>query len=306
MRNKKEACDINARQERLKRLQLPLRYNYIACFLTLDCNFNCDYCINWFNGTKKHKETGISGKEWVEGLNRLDCPDDLPITIQGGEPAMHPDFIWIIKNIRMGLNVDILTNLSFNVEEFIKSVNPLRLRREAPYPSIRVSYHPSHADLDVLMAKVLKMQHAGFSIGIFGILHPDFEENILKAQQRCIKAGIDFRTKEFLGEFRGRLCGTYLYPEAIGGSRQKSCFCRTSELIIGPEGNIYRCHHDLYEDSPAIGNLLDPNFEIIDIFRECSRFGECNPCDMKVKTDRFQVYGYTAVEIKDIQGKGAQ
>lgn len=301
MKNKDQSCNTVIRQKELGRLYLPRRYNYIACFLTLDCNFNCDYCINWFGDRKKYKKTNISAKEWIAGLNRLVCPSDLPVTIQGGEPSTHPDFIRIIKNIRNDLNIDILTNLSFEVEEFIENVNPVRLRREAPYPSIRVSYHPPYADLDVLIAKVLKMQRAGFSIGIFGILHPAFEQDILRAQRRCLDLGIDFRTKEFLGTFKGRIYGTYLYPEAVGGIRQKSCFCRTSELIIGPEGNIYRCHHDLYEDFPAIGNFLDPDFEITDIFRECSRFGECNPCDMKIKTDRFQVYGYTAVEVKDIQ-----
>jgi len=40
-------------------------------------------------------------------LNRLDCPVDLPITLQGGEPSLHPDFIWIIKNIKKSLNIDI-------------------------------------------------------------------------------------------------------------------------------------------------------------------------------------------------------
>lgn len=301
MGNKGHSYNVTARRRASGRLYLPQRYNYIACFLTLDCNLGCDYCINWFGGRPKYKKINIPGKEWVEGLNRLDCPDNLPVTLQGGEPAMHPDFIWIIKNIKSDLNIDILTNLSFEVEEFIDSINPARLCRKSPYPSIRVSYHPPYADLDVLIGRVLKMQRAGFSIGIFGILHPAFEHDILKAQQRCIDLGIDFRTKEFLGEFKGRVYGTYLYPEAIGSSRHKSCSCRTSELIIGPEGDIYRCHHDLYKDFSPIGNLSDPDFAITDIFRECNRFGECNPCDVKIKTDRFQVYGYTAVETRDIE-----
>ena len=285
----------------LRNIYLPERYNYIACFLTLDCDLKCDYCVNWFGGGNDYKRAIISGEEWIEALNRLVSRSDLPITLQGGEPSLYPDFIWIIQNIKTDLNIDILTNLCFDVDEFIRNINHLRLCREFPYPGIRASYHPPYMDLDKLTRKVLKMQRAGFSIGIFSILHPQFEDKVLDAQKKCHDLGIDFRTKEFLGEFNGQVYGTYLYPEAIGNDKRKRCLCRTSELIIGPDANIFRCHHDLYKNFPPIDNLLDPNFEIGDIFRECAQFGDCNPCDIKIKTNRFQVYGHTSVEIKDIR-----
>lgn len=284
----------------LKKLQLPQRYNYIACFLTLDCNLKCDYCINFYSGGNGFKKPIISGKKWSEMLNRLVSRDDLPITLQGGEPSLHPDFIWIIKNIKKSLNIDILTNLSFDIEKFTDNIEPGRLRRNAPYPGIRVSYHPYYMDLEELISKVLKMQQAGFSVGIFGMLHPEFKYEVLEAQEKCRGLGIDFRTKEFLGKFNGKIYGTYRYFDALDEVNRKTCLCRTSELIIGPDGSIYRCHHDLYKDFPPIGNLLDPDFEIEDIFRECNQFGDCNPCDIKIKTDRFQVFGYTAVEIKPV------
>jgi len=289
--------------QNLKKLILPERYNYIGCFLTLDCNFHCQYCINNFGKVDSFKRPILSGKEWIRGLNRILPRNDLPVTLQGGEPGMHPDFIWIINNIIEGFNIDILTNLTFNVEEFIKKIKPSRLKRNAPYPSIRVSFHPSDMNLDVLIRKVLKLQDKGFSIGVYGILHPKYASEILKAQEKCTKLGIDFRTKEFLGEFEGSIYGTYLYPQAIHGSKRKNCLCRTNELIIGPTADIYRCHHDLYKNFPPIGNLLDNDFEIEDIFRECSQFGDCNPCDIKVKTDRFQIFGHTSVEIKNVTEK---
>ena len=80
----------------------------------------------------------------------------------------------------------------------------------------------------------------------------------------------------------------------------KRCRCRTSDVIIGPDGGVYRCHHDLYKDFQPIGHILDPEFIIEDRFRECSSFGDCNPCDVKVKTNRFQIHGHTSVEIEDI------
>lgn len=285
----------------LKSIYLPGRYNYIACFLTLDCNLRCDYCINYFRGGNKFNKVIISKEKWIEGLNRLVLRDSLPITLQGGEPSLYPDFIWLINNIRKDMPIDILTNLCFDVESFMNSVDPLRLKREAPYPSIRVSYHHLYMDLEELTEKVLRMKKAGFSIGIFSILHPRFEKDVLSAQDRCRDLGIDFRTKEFLGEFDKQIYGTYFYPGAIGNGERKRCLCRTSELIIGPDAGVFRCHHDLYKDFPPIGNLLDPDFEIDDRFRECSAFGDCNPCDIKIKTDRHQVYGHTSVEINELK-----
>jgi len=269
--------------------------------LTLACNLRCRYCINYFGGGNFLRRKIITGGDWVKGLNRISCGRDMPVTLQGGEPSLHPDFIWIINHIKKDLNIDILTNLNFNVGTFIKDVDPLRLRREAPYPSIRVSYHPPYMDLKVLIAKVLKMQEAGFSIGIFGILHPTFKKRVLAAQQKCRGLGIDFRTKEFLGEYKGRAYGTYVHPLAVASKVRRRCLCRTSEVIIGPEGNIYRCHFDLYNSRPPIGHILDNSFTVKDVFRKCDSFGECNPCDVKVKTNRFQIFGHSSVEIKDIR-----
>jgi hypothetical protein len=60
---------------------------------------------------------------------------------------------------------------------------------------------------------------------------------------------------------------------------------------------VHRCHSDLYEGRQAIGHILDPGFEIDNKFRPCSVFGHCNPCDIKVKTNRFQIFGHTSVEV---------
>ncbi len=284
----------------LKEIYLPESYNYIACFLTLNCNIGCEYCINTFSGSRGLRGPEVEGEQWVKGLNRIISRSGLPLTIQGGEPGLHPDFIKILNSIKESIEIDILTNLSFDVESFIKEVDPARLRRQAPYPNIRVSYHPDYMELNELIDKMLVMQEAGFSIGVFGILHPEFREKIMAARDRCLKLGVDFRTKEFLGFYNGKLYGSYMYPDAVGSSERKKCLCRSTELIIGPECRVYRCHHDLYKGFPPVGNLLDPEFEARYVFRDCAEYGDCNPCDIKVTTDRFQKYGHTSVEIKPV------
>ncbi|MCP4230754.1 MAG: radical SAM protein, partial [bacterium] len=97
-----------------KPIIIPESHNYVAAFLTLGCNLTCSYCINHFGlpaSTKKH----ITGEEWVKGLNRIVTRKDLPLTLQGGEPSIHKDFIYILNNIKPEMNIDILTNLQFDV-----------------------------------------------------------------------------------------------------------------------------------------------------------------------------------------------
>ncbi|MEK6759694.1 MAG: radical SAM protein [Deltaproteobacteria bacterium] len=285
--------------DKMGAITIPQRYNYIAAFLTLACDLKCGYCINNFGLSPGHGRH-LTGHEWVAGLNRIEGRDDLPVTLQGGEPSLHKDFIYIINNLRPEIRIDILTNLHFDAKELIDSVDPGRLKRAAPYASIRVSYHPGQMDLKPLAEKVIKLQEAGFSIGVWGVAHPSLEAHIMEAQAYCRSLGIDFRIKEFLGEYEGRMYGTYRFEGACSKKTERSILCKTTELIIGPDGNLHRCHSDLYEGRSGIGNITDPCYELTDEWRRCDHFGRCNPCDVKVKTDRFQVSGHTSVEIKEL------
>ncbi len=279
--------------------------NYIAAFLTMACPYRCSYCINHFETAGRKVPKPLSGADWVRALSRLSGLErdtgPIPVTLQGGEPSAHPDFYEIINNTPDRIRLDILTNLSFDVDEMIARVDPQRLRRDAPYASIRVSYHPSQVQVDELLAKTHRLMEAGFSIGVYGVLHPTQAEHILQVQQRALAEGIDFRTKEFLGYHEGRIYGQYKYPEACSLNGRRTVMCRTTELLIGADGGVYRCHHDLYEGTSPTGHILDREFTMSRQFRLCDCFGHCNPCDIKVKTNRLQQFGHTSVEIEFIE-----
>lgn len=282
--------------EPLSPIIIPERYNYIAVFLTLSCNLGCSYCINSY-GTLHSQRVLLTGADWARGLNRIISRPDLPMTLQGGEPSLHPEFNAIIKGINAPLELDLLTNLQFDIDRFMAAVPPERLKRAAPYASIRVSYHPEVMEIEPLAARVRRMLDADYSVGIWGVLHPDRVREVEQAAKYCTALGIDFRTKEFLGEYEGVMYGQFAYPPACDGERHPDVTCRTSELLIGPSGDVYRCHADLYAGRAPVGNILAPDFLLDDCFKECSFFGKCNPCDVKLKTDRFQQFGHTSVEI---------
>ena len=283
-------------------------HNYVAFFLTLACNLKCPYCINLHKGNSRLDQShrkNLDVDAWISAANRLVLRDDLPLTLQGGEPSLFNGFYRFVNEVKPDIKMDLMTNMMFNVDDFIRNVPVWRFTREAPYASIRVSYHPGQNDIDLLIAKTLKMQDAGFKIGLYAIEHPDesVRQHILEVQQRCQKLGLDFRFKEFLGMFNGILHGSFLYPGSVDGGKTKNSACRTTEIIVDPAGFVYKCHADLYNARNPIAHILDNEFneDCIDEFRECNWFGTCNPCDVKVKTNRFQIYGHTSVEIRNIR-----
>jgi len=288
------------RQSDLPYIFLPEKYNYVASFLTMACNLRCSYCINSFGRKQRANKTfhkSMRGGDWVKGLNRLSLPPDIPITFQGGEPSLHPDFYEIIDGIDPSLNIDILTNLQFDIREFMKRVPPERIKRDALYASIRVSYHPEVMKLGEIKRKVLIMLQKGYSVGIWAVLHPSRIEEIERAYAECTKDGIDFRIKEFLGVYQDKIYGVYKYPDAVTHQTYQCVKCKTTELLISPTGHIFRCHSDLYGGRSPMGHLCDEDLAIESIYRPCDSYGSCNPCDVKIKTNRFQIFGHTSVDI---------
>ena len=289
----------------MNKISLPPEYNYIACFLTLACNLKCSYCINLQNDHTRrsvhHGRPPMGKKEWVAALNRIEATEELPITIQGGEPTVHPYFYDIIESVDKPM--DLLTNVQFNMDEFKARILPSKFKRWAPYSSIRVSYHPEQMELKDTATRVLSLLECGYQVGVWSVLVPKWEEHILNdAKPLFTKLGIDFRVKEMLdgGTEYGSECGTYKYKEAVGSPVLRACMCRTTELLIAPDGSIHRCHSDLYNLRRGIGHILDEEFVLTRDFRSCSVYGDCSGCDIKVTTNRFQHEGWTSVEIKDV------
>ena len=285
-----------------------LHHNYIAFFLTLACNLKCKYCINMHGSTSiagQINRIQLSADEWINAANRLVLRNDLPLTLQGGEPTLHKGFYRIVNEVNPDIRMDLMTNLMFDVDEFIANVPVWRFIREAPYAPIRISYHPGQNDIEELIAKTEKLQKAGFRIGLYGIEHPhqQVRSHILATQERCQKLGLDFRLKEFLGEHDKVMYGTFKYDGCVSGETTRACECRTTEIIVDPSGLVYKCHADLYSGRNPIGHILDDDFSAdrIDEFRHCDSYGTCNPCDVKVKTNRYQVSGHTSVEIRKVR-----
>jgi len=264
----------------LKPLQLPDSLNYIGLFLTLECNLNCSYCINdpeqsgrratLFPIQGKTTRKTLTPDQWRDALLRIPVREDLPITLQGGEPMLY----WGGKGLgivleRVPHSFDLLTNFPVTPDVFVRNLNgqQAKLQRRAPYPSIRVSYHADEMDrvwkgrgFAELVDRCEGLKDHGFrvspdksqsDVGIYMVEHP---QNRVTAQMRAAFEGrVPFEGKEFLGVHEGKLYGHYLYPFSTDliarGIHPQTlhCECRTTELLIDPMGFVWGCHFYLYQ-----------------------------------------------------------
>ena len=279
----------------MNQIEIPSNYNYIGVFLTFKCNMSCSYCINSYGKLKQERE--LSLKEWTEGLSRIPTRPDLPISIQGGEPTVLPFFFDLINYLHFkGKTFDILTNGKFDIAKWFAEFNPEMFNRPSKYANIRFSYH-TDSDRYALASKIWLMRVMGYDVGVWALKHPTMKEKNGLMENMCRWYNIDFRYKEFLGWDNGKLYGSYVYPEALNG-KNKNVLCKPSELLISPSGSIHRCHADLYADRAPVGHILDKNVYLPTTHLNCNKFGNCNPCDVKSKYNRFQELGHCSVNIK--------
>ena len=289
--------------DQLKPVKVPTDTDYLGIYLTNRCFLSCSYCITNYNEQFINKKTfrELEADEWIEGLNRLELPEGVPLSFQGGEPFIHQGIWDILNNIRH--KVDLLTAFppQVTVENFKKLKNMDWHKRESPYPTIRVSFHKDQNDYRKLVPRIKELQdELGLHIGLYHIDHPGSSDLIQEIREFAQSHGVEFRTKSYLGWYKGKMFGEYKYPDACGSKVvRKNVRCKNTVFPIGPDGSIYRCHSDLYalRRELAIGNLMAPDLVLENRYRNCAYYGTCIPCDVKVKTNHLQQFGYTSVDI---------
>ena len=194
-----------------------------------------------------------------------------------------------------------LTNGTFDLDYFLRKTTTKMFtsKEDTSYKSIRISYHPGQSKPDQIIKVTKALNDAGYRVGIFGTSHPSNLRANIEFTEMAYKAGVFFFIRDFLGFYQDHLYGDFYYPKGLNGNKKK-CECRIQELLVGPDGLVYRCHKDLYEDVNPIGSILDMSFEIEDIFRSCNNYGICNECDLKRKMSPDLKTSKCSIEIKEI------
>lgn len=271
-------------------------------FLTMACNYECPYC--WeaqYQKKGNFKPHPIPPAEkWLEALNRLK-PKVLDIT--GGEPFLMPRFVWLLENLSPEIRIAITTNLSLNVEEFLKSPAIKKVF------SITCSYHPSMSGkgvtLDDFTQKVLGLKEAGVAaVTVNFVAFPGQIGMIPELVLHFERLGIRFHVDPYasmepveLSEIQKNILEKVIEadrkPDAVVGN-SVMCSGGHSHLSIQPDGTAYRCILDkqlTFEKHPNIaplGNIFDPDFKLNEKMTFCDQRYRCPGCDKdKVTIERI-------------------
>jgi len=130
---------------------------FIDFIITQKCTYRCKYCSQ-SKGQVAICENASS--ETIQAFYRLldKIDKDFEITITGGEAMLHPDFFGIIKEVKLrGFKINLITNLSFKIEQYQKVFDTNRFCYSLySFETTRTSLNISQ---DILLLAYTRLRH---------------------------------------------------------------------------------------------------------------------------------------------------
>lgn len=239
-------------------------------FLTLQCNLNCQYCVNQANPkeSKIKKYIFSPGEKWVSAINRM----KKSVILTGGEPTLHPDFIKIVNNINKKIPIIIYTNFCWKKEFLNKFIKELRRPVK-----IFGSYHPSGGKPEKVLEVISTLKQKGLFDGMIHSVgtkqQKEFLENTARSffKKHNLFLTIDKDQFEFL--------------DAAGCSMKfrKKVHCSGKNILIAPDGTRFQCVSKMLRMVDPQENIFKERLRKDMISSRCPDYGFCSPCDMGFK-----------------------
>ena len=289
------------------------------------CNYRCPYC--WFHGrwhqlARENKYLSIDEvlKAWENIYKKY---GSVYIELLGGEPFIYPNFTELIKKLSHIHAIGITTNLSIELDNFIKEVDSSKVR-------VSPTFHPLFADFDKFINRALLLREKGMISLVNYLAYPPQIKFIKYYKERFDKYGIPLSVMTFWGQHNG-----ITYPEGYTqqeresielclGDRQgekfqlkpksvKGKLCKAGQIYadIKADGKVLRCGGSYPHE---IGNLFNDDFKLLDNPLPCE--SELCPCNewagllvekeetMKKKLDDMQSCQiFTITEPKSCEAK---
>jgi len=258
---------------------------YASCDIHLDCNYRCPYCF--YEGEwEEHKKRNIyiPADEWLKCWDRIyEEYGSLHIDISGGEPFIYPSFLELISELSRMHLLGIITNLSWDVDDFVKKISPDRVK-------LHPSFHPYCTESRTFLQKLIILRDNGFEVSATCVGYHPLLNNMLKYKSEFGKKGFYFSVLPFNGIYRG-----VNYPQGYTPSEKelvavvlnepsakeyvlerkttkgKLCSAGHKYIRVHPEGAVYRCAH-----SDSMGNIISRDFRLLDGPGPCpSEYCDC-------------------------------
>jgi len=276
--------------------QGPLTRVYWNWEVTYECNYQCSYCYFWKEERYRQAYPSVPTVRWRQIWEAIfedyGCGH---IRFSGGEPFVYPDFIGLVSALAELHTVDVTTNLAFDVQRFLREVEPGGV-------TLSASFHPEFVALRDFLDSVRLLQERGFPTSIAYVAYPPHLADLERYKSEAEKCTL-FKIIPFHGEFEGKKYPAGYSPEQKkllegaaanttnpsqkeintqfldrgasqkGPSTEKSCHMGELYARILPSGEVTRCCHP---DSGKLGSIFSPDLRLLDAPAPCAV--EACPC----------------------------
>jgi len=252
------------------------------------CNYRCPYC--WFDGrwhelSKQNRYLTLNEalKPWKAIYEKYGSAH---IELIGGEPFIYPHFIELIKELSQMHTIGISTNLSVDVEDFIKQVDTSKVK-------VTPTLHPLFADFDKFSRRLLFLRDSGINSHIFYLAYPPQIRLIKYYLDKFSNLNMSMEVLTFWGEYNAKnypqsysqeekkLIEPYLSNKEgekfqLEPKQVKGNLCRAGQAYanIKADGSVFRCGGN---EAEPIGNFFNSDFKFLDRPSPCkSEFCPCN------------------------------
>lgn len=254
------------------------------------CNYRCPYC--WWDGKWQELikiSRYLSVEEWMRCWGNIYSKyGSVAIEALGGEPFIYPNFKELIKELSNMHFMRITTNLSVDIEDFIKQVDSNKVK-------ISPTFHPLFADLDAFVKKTLLLKENGFTDNVNYLAYPPQINQINYYKEIFNQSGLSVSVMTFWGEYKGvsypagytdaekEIVGIHVGKRSdkefqlVPKNMPKGKLCRAGQkyAVIQSDGNVIRCGGSGLNES--IGNFFDDNFRLLESPLPCkAEFCKCN------------------------------
>jgi len=193
---KNEKIDVPIPIPRYPRAAYPYKvhWNWEPSY---ECNYKCSYCSVRVEHAGE-KVNYLSVQQWKDIWDKLfDDYGSAHIRFSGGEPFVYPNFIELINMLSEKYTMDVTTNLSFNIEHFLKNVKPGEV-------SISASFHPDHITFEDFLQKIMILNKNGFPSDIAYVAYPPNLKDLQGYRALCKEFNILLKVIPFQGEYGGK------------------------------------------------------------------------------------------------------
>lgn len=260
--------------------------------LLYKCNYRCPYC--WFEGKWLEMEKTTRYLPVKELMNYWENVHkrygSAVIDILGGEPFLYPNFIDLVKELSEAHFLNITTNLSCNINEFVEKIDSSKV-------GIGITFHPLFADFNSFVNKALLLKENGFVDKVTYLAYPPQIKMMKSYKDKFLKEGFSLSVMSFWGKYKGVSYPagyteeekTLIEPDLgnragekfqITPKEVKGMLCNAGHTyaVIKSDGATFRCGGVNSSDTDLVmANFFDSNFRLLKGPLPCS--SEHCPCN---------------------------